>query len=160
YRYVLGSQGGDGSAAVNCNGSSICDNDGLPLQTQVLSDHPDDATPPTEGGPDLVIYFTGKPAVESVFQILRNLPSFDINTNMVLDAAEPTPDEDPDNAGVYPTPANGTKLEKRGVGGLLLDVNLGCGFIGREEDEFWIGSNPPPQECNDKPFIYLTGALN
>lgn len=160
YRYVLGSQGGDGSAAVNCNGSSICDNDGLPLQTQVLSDHPDDATPPTEGGPDLVIYFTGKPAVQSVFQILRNLPSFDINTNMVLDAEEPTPDEDPDNAGVYPTPANGTKLEKRGVGGLLLDVNLGCGFVGRDVDEVWIGANPPPQECDDKPFIYLTGALN
>ena len=160
YRYVLGSQGSDGSAAVNCDGSSICDNDGLPLQTQVLSDHPDDATPPTEGGPDMVIYFTGKPAVESVFQILRNLPSFDINTNMVMEADEPTPTEDPDNAGEFLTPPNSTRLEKRGVGGLLLDVNLGCGFVGRDVDEIWVGANPPPQTCNDKPFVYLAGALN
>lgn len=160
YRYVLGSQGADGNAGVNCSGTSICDLDGLPLQTQVLAQNPDDAVPADEGGRDLVIYFTGKPAGEAVFQILRNLPAFDINTNMVMEADEPVPEANPDVAGEFYTPPNSTRLEKRGTGGLLLDVNLGCGFDGRNPDDVWIGATPAPLACNDRKFVYLTGALN
>lgn len=175
YRYVLGSQGADGSDAVNCGVSSICDERGLPLQTQVLAQLPDDAPGPLDGGPDMDIYFVGGDAVTSVYQPARNLPALDVNANSIYDgrttadyvpggadlaaqypvcASDPTACEDlpeADGEGGYLTPPNASQLLVVGVGdnAVIQDANVGCSFDGSNR-----------LDCPERKFINLTGALN
>ncbi|HAJ42103.1 MAG TPA: hypothetical protein DCM00_05510, partial [Alcanivorax sp.] len=74
YRYVLMSENQDFTPANCTSGEAICTVDQAPLQTAVLEAPTDDM-----GGPNLEIYFTGAPATDDVFQVLRNLPAFDVN---------------------------------------------------------------------------------
>ena len=177
YRYVLGSQGEDGNDAALCDGTrSICDVNGNPLQTRVLAQDPADVPAPTEGGPDMQIYFVGGEAVDSVYQPALNLPATDVNSNNIHDGRT---DADYDNSGAtladqYPgcladpdscealpesdgmggflTPPNATQLVIDSVpagNSVIVDANVGCTF-----------DSNTPQSCNERKFIYLTGALN
>lgn len=111
YRYTLGSNGDSMSAQAQCDGSeSICDMNGLPLQTNVLGSveiKPVTAPqagalfPPEReyqviksaiasngGGPAMVQYFRGGSSTEDVLQMLSNQPSYDSNANFVHDINE------------------------------------------------------------------------
>jgi hypothetical protein len=139
YHYVMASQGNSFTAA-SCGVEAVCTTYDYPLQTVVL-----EGRAANVGGPDMNIYFRGAAAVTNVFQTLQNLPSIDTNANYALEAGEGGPQPDPNNAGEFLTPLNGTKLEVRGRGGLLQSINLGC--------------HPDDAPCKDKEYIYLTGAL-
>ena len=177
YRYVLGSRGPDGDTAVDCSGSlSICDINGYPLQTRVLAQDPDDVPGPTEGGPDMDIYFLGAPAVQTVYQPALNLPALDVNSNNIHDgrtaddydndgatlaeqyplcAASPAACEDlpeSDGLGGYLTPPNASQLLVDSVdpgNSVIRDANVGCAFDGSSR-----------RQCPERKFINLTGALN
>lgn len=153
YRYVMLSKGT--STPADCGVETLCSSFDYPLQTAVL-----DGRDPDRGGPNMRIFFRGAAPVEHVFQTLDNLPTLDTNANYFHEDGEPDAQPDPDNVGQFLTPPNATKLEFLSSGGLLLDANLGCGFVGREPGELFLGPNPPPQTCNDKKFIHLVGALN
>jgi len=179
YRYVLGSQGPAGTTPVNCDGSlTICDVNGLPLQTRVLAQDTANTPDPDEGGPDMEIYFVGGPASQTVLQPARNLPATDVNANQIHEgrtAAEydeatqsyPVCDANPDDcedlpefdvgSGLYITPKNSTKIVENGVGAgnsLLTQANVGCGFTGN------LITGYTPRSCPERKFVYLTGALN
>ena len=155
YRYVALSVG-NAFVPSDCGVNAVCSEFNYPLQTVLL-----EGRAANVGGPDLNIYFRGAAARDDVFQVLRNLPTADVNANYALEAGEPVPLADPDNAGQFITPKNSTALETRAVQGLLDAANLGCGFVGRSpEDGLFIGSVPSKQVCNDKKYVYLTGALN
>lgn len=139
YHYVMASVGNSFTPA-SCGVGAVCTVYDYPLQTVVL-----EGRAANVGGPDMNIYFRGAAPVTNVFQALQNLPSLDTNANYALEAGEGGPQPDPDNAGEFLTPLNGTKLEVRGRGGLLQSINLGC--------------HPDDAPCNDKKYIYLTGAL-
>ncbi|MGB1220379.1 MAG: Ig-like domain-containing protein [Alcanivoracaceae bacterium] len=139
----------------DCGVTSVCSSFDYPLQTAVL-----DGRDADRGGPDMRLFFRGAAPVEHVFQTLDNLPTLDTNSNYLHEDAEPDAQPDPDNAGDYLTPPNGTRLAFEAPGGLLLDANLGCGFVGRDPGDVFLGANPDKQVCNDKKFIHLTGALN
>ncbi|MDF1821061.1 MAG: Ig-like domain-containing protein [Alcanivoracaceae bacterium] len=177
YRYVLGSLGADGNSAPLCDGTqSICDVNGNPLQTRVLAQDPGDVPAPTEGGPDMQIYFVGGEKVDTVYQPALNLPATDVNSNNILDGrtdadydnngatlAEQYPGctADPDSCEALPpsdgmggflTPTNATQLVIDSVAEdntVIVDANVGCSFDGAT-----------PLECNERKFIHLTGALN
>ncbi|AJD48980.1 hypothetical protein S7S_12840 [Isoalcanivorax pacificus W11-5] len=114
YRYELHSNGDIVSSAVNCDPDTpslgICSLDGLPLQTQLLSevevrDEPVAAAasfPPiaspyyilvkastalTGGGPVLSQYFRGSEASRTVLQMLRLSDQVDANANLINDSA-------------------------------------------------------------------------
>ncbi|MFT0139196.1 Ig-like domain-containing protein [Alcanivoracaceae bacterium MT1] len=111
YRYTIKSNGDIRSSAAVCDanlsGASLCGADGLPLQTQLLSEvsvHNEPDGLPTEdifspyyiwqenaplltgGGPDLTQYFRGVPKSSSVLQLLRLADSFDSNSNLIDDS--------------------------------------------------------------------------
>jgi len=112
YSYTLRSSA---SGPVDCGGTgAICDLSGLPLQTRVLGDitiepvDPPESTalfpperdykflkspvPPNEGGPDLVQFFEGGSANNSVVQILHSAPSADANANFIHERNEDVSD--------------------------------------------------------------------
>jgi hypothetical protein len=142
YRYTLAS--GDA-----CNGGVICSEDGLPLQTALLQG-PDE----TDGGPDMAILFRGSAATDTVFQELNNLPSVDVNNNLMVDNGEPRV---PEGAVDPLVPANATQIFSRGKGGegLVTAANTGCGFQGAppytEDDKL---------ECDAEKMLYVAGSLN
>lgn len=107
YQYQMVSNGDITSSAVDCT-QAICDNSGLPLQTQLLAsitvssppssatqtvisyqitpqDH-QDANSDIDGGPNMVQYFKGSSASKAVLQILKTAPISDINGNLFHDA--------------------------------------------------------------------------
>ncbi|MBQ0754062.1 MAG: Ig-like domain-containing protein [Gammaproteobacteria bacterium] len=139
YHYVMASVGNSFTSA-SCGVGAVCTTYQYPLQTVVL-----EGRAANVGGPDMNIYFRGAAPVTNVFQTLQNLPTLDTNANYALEAGEGSPQPDPDNAGQFLTPLNSTKLEVRGRGGLLQSINLGC--------------HPDDAPCDDKKYIYLTGAL-
>lgn len=179
YRYVLGSQGAAGNSAVLCDGTrTLCDVFGLPLQTQVIAQTAENVPGPTDGGPDMEIYFVGAPASTTVYQPARNLPAIDVNSNQIHEGRTDA-DYDADtqiypgcvtapescedlplfdaSAGDYVTPPNATKIVENGVGAgnaLITRANVGCGFTGN----FLAGYTP--RSCPERKFVYLTGALN
>ncbi|MCF8035856.1 MAG: Ig-like domain-containing protein [Desulfobacteraceae bacterium] len=153
YRYILAS----GEADPQLSGI-ITDFRGHPLQTQILSqpagDNTSTAPGPTDGGPPLVNYFHGAPATDAVFQILRNLPTIDVNSNYIYDGRRPADDEsgctdetcedvsDPEPG--YIVEENATKIiADADAGGAT--AKTGCPF---------------GETCPDKKFIWLTAALN
>lgn len=162
YRYRLRSNGSrTSSAGTNCDGSqAICSVDGLPLQTRLLTQDYAQATAAQAGGPDLVILFRGAAETTSVLQALRNLPSIDVNSNMIHEApTEPMPASD--GNGGYVTPFNSTNIVTRSPsasGALFLEANVGCGFV--DVSEWWQLPNWQPISCPEKRYIYLAGALN
>ncbi|MFW6335452.1 MAG: hypothetical protein ACOC0W_09290, partial [Desulfosalsimonas sp.] len=88
YRYILGSD--QDTSAVS---ATIRDIRQYPLQTKILAQDPDDAPEAEDGGPDLVNHFLGAPETENVFQVLRNLPAIDVNSNFYYDQQEDSPAE-------------------------------------------------------------------
>lgn len=162
YRYRLGSNGNrTSSAGTNCDGSqAICSVDGLPLQTRLLTQDYAEATAAQAGGPDLVILFRGAPETTSVLQALRNLPSIDVNSNMIHDSpSEPMPESN--GSGGFITPFNSTNIVTRSPsasGLLFLEANVGCGFV--DVSEWWQAANWQPISCPENRYIYLAGALN
>lgn len=153
YRYVLASR--SGFTAGDCGVSAVCTTFDYPLQTALLQGN--DAA---DGGPNMVIYFRGGAPLTAVYQALANLPTFDVNADYEHSDTEGQPEADPGSPGNYVTPPNATELALTGTGGLLQDANVGCGFNGREPGDTWIGANPTPLVCNDKKYVYLTGALS
>jgi hypothetical protein len=159
YRYRLRSNGSrTSSAGTNCNGSqAICSVDGLPLQTRLLTQDYAEATAAQAGGPDLVILFRGAAETTSVLQALRNLPSIDVNSNMIHESpTEPMPESN--GSGGYITPFNSTNIVTRSpsAGGLLFQqANVGCGFTRPNIFVAW-----QPISCPQNRYIYLAGALN
>ena len=150
YRYELMSENQDFDAS-DCtrvqdqpasNQTAICSVADKGLQTAVL-----EAPAGDQGGPNLENYFRGAAPTQSVFQELRNLPTFDINANHVHEAQEPQPEEEPEGSGQYPVPPNATELSvvEGSEGDLLTDAKVGCDF---------------ESSCPDKKFLFLTGALN
>lgn len=109
YRYTLRSNGDPITNVATCDGSiSICSNDGLPLQTNILGElyvtdelwdpvpgavfEPERETmvirtpyPPNGGGQDMVQYFKGAANTTNVLQALRTAPVVDTNANFFLD---------------------------------------------------------------------------
>ncbi|MBG11831.1 MAG: hypothetical protein CL553_01305 [Alcanivorax sp.] len=114
YRYVLGSNDNLNSSVAACDGTgSICDDFGLPLQTQVLGmpvaisevgepEQPEflyklperewkfvkNEVPATSGGPDMIQYFSGGDGSNTVLQSLSALPSHDTNNNFIHEKNE------------------------------------------------------------------------
>ncbi|ASK36033.1 hypothetical protein CEK62_17400 [Alcanivorax sp. N3-2A] len=142
YRYTLAS-------ADTCDGTAICSEDNLPLQTALL-EGPDKE----DGGPDTQILFRGATGVDTVFQELNNLPSVDVNSNLQVDDGEPSV---PSGTQDPQVPANATQIFTRGKGGegLVTSANTGCGFDGA-----------PPYtaddkiECDAEKLLYIAGSLN
>ncbi len=159
YRYRLRSNGNrSSSAGTNCDGSqAICSADGLPLQTRLLTQDYAEATAAQAGGPDMVILFRGAAETTSVLQALRNLPSIDVNSNMIHEApTELMPESN--GSGGYITPFNSTNIVTRSpsAGGLLFQqANVGCGFTRPNIFVAW-----QPISCPENRYIYLAGALN
>ncbi|WP_159560852.1 Ig-like domain-containing protein [Alcanivorax sp. S71-1-4] len=96
YSYTLGSNGDRHSPSASCDGtSSICDESGLPIQTQLheLSVQTpftmdivfQDPNSPDGGGMPLTQYFVATDESNEVLQILK-APSSDTNANMVHDS--------------------------------------------------------------------------
>jgi len=162
YRYRLRSNGNRGSSAGTlCDGTqAICSADGLPLQTRLLSQSHTEATAPQGGGADLVILFRGAGETSSILQALRNLPTIDVNGNMLHEApAEAMPEAA--LGGGYITPFNSTNIIARdpSASGLLFSrANVGCGHV--DVSEWWQAANWQPISCPENRYIYLTGALN
>lgn len=146
YRYVLGSSGG-GS---DCPQGAMCSTDQLPLQTAPLL-----GGELQEGGPDMAVVFKGRPAIDTIFQELGNLPRVDVNTNFQVDPGEPA--VGPDFSREDGTPANAVFIDSRdgGGGGLVTSANTGCGYSGAppysEDDKV---------DCDNNKIMYVTGALN
>lgn len=137
-----------------CGSDAICDQRGLPLQTRMLAESPDQAPLPTDGGPDLPIYFVSAPASNDVFQQLRNLPTADINANFLIDIGEPLPSADPEvlrnSTQLIRNPdANPQQDGTAASGNALKDANVGCGFEGDD-----------PLECPDQQYLFLIGNLD
>ncbi len=150
YRYVLNSVANNPA----CGSNAICDTRGLPLQTKLLAQNPDDAPAPTEGGPDLPIFFRGVAATNDVLQQLRNLPTSDVNANFLHDDGERLPSQTPEaernSAQILRNPAaNDQNNGTAGSGAAVQDANVGCGFDG-----------DTPLECPDDKYAYITGNLN
>ena len=141
YRYVLMSENRDFTPANCTSGEAICTVDQAPLQTAVLEAPTDDM-----GGPNLEIYFTGAPANDNVFQVLRNLPTFDVNGDFVHQDSEPQPQPAAGDPNEYPVPKNSTELFVKDTGGLLLDARVGCDYDG--------------PACPQDKFIHITAGLD
>lgn len=159
YRYQLLSNNDRSSAAGTvCDGTqAICSAAGLPLQTRWLTQDYREATAQQGGGPTLTVLFRGAPATSAVMQALRNLPSTDVNANMIHEApTEPWPTALP--GGGFEVPFNSTNIVTRNPsasGLLFLEANVGCGFTRPNIFVAW-----SPINCPERRFIYLTGALN
>ena len=141
YRYVMLSENQDFTTANCTNGTAICTEDLGPFQTATLEAPTDDM-----GGPDMELYFTGAPANKDVFQALRNLPTFDVNSDFVHQDSEPQPQPAAGNPNEYPVPPNSTELFVQSKGGLLDEARVGCDYDGAD--------------CPAEKFIYITGALD
>ncbi|MGB1203271.1 MAG: hypothetical protein ACPG75_06870, partial [Alloalcanivorax venustensis] len=141
YRYVMLSENQDFTTANCTNGTAICTEDLGPFQTATLEAPTDDM-----GGPDMELYFTGAPADNNVFQVLRNLPAYDVNADYVHQDSEPQPQPAAGDPNEYPVPPNSTELFVKETGGLLLDARVGCDYDG--------------PACPKEKFIYITAALD
>lgn len=140
YRYVLASNGNGQSAT--CGAGAICGSNGLPLQTQLLAQAPGDAPASNGGGPNLEIRFRGGPALTSVAQRLRGLPTFDVNANLVHDASEE--DATDTGGGLFLAP-NAARVITTAQSGMVTASNIGCA---------------PGATCPEKQFLFLGNALD
>jgi len=145
YRYVLNSVANNPA----CGSNAICDTRGLPLQTNLLAQNPDDAPAPTEGGPDLPIFFRGVAATNDVLQQLRNLPTSDVNANFLHESAETVPSgtesAKKNSARIVRDPASNPENDGTAGSGAVTDANVGCD----------VG-----ETCPDAKYSYLSGNLN
>ncbi len=145
YRYVLNSV----TSGPACGSNAICDTRGLPLQTKLLAQNPDDAPAPTEGGPDLPIFFRGVAATNDVLQQLRNLPTSDVNANFLHESAETVPSgtesAKKNSARIVRDPESNPENNGTAGSGAVTDANVGCD----------VG-----QTCPDAKYSYLSGNLN
>src|SRR5690554_2853354 len=141
YRYVLASKNSGGS---NCaNGSAICSERGYPLQTAFLN-----KPGPTNGGPDLAIYFKGVAPVETVFNPLWNLPTLDVNANLVDFKVED--EEAPDLFDPYGDPAQFPE------GGNLQNTT----YLYSTNNTARIGCSRTQAECLANKFMAVTAGLD
>ncbi len=184
YKYTLKSE----ITGAQCGIDAICDNDGLPLHTQNLAGTVDALIGPTEGGPDLAIFFKGGPATDAVFAALLAMPTADVNGNFKAELNEPVPSDiltnfELDLLDLSSSFANSVKLSRNPeaytagfpalattsastfsatgtpvspVLQVVLDVNVGCGFVGP-------GTGIPPkfpiEDCGDGQYSYTNSTL-
>ncbi|MFY9180359.1 MAG: Ig-like domain-containing protein, partial [Venatoribacter sp.] len=130
YRYRIKTASADSDAACQAK-TALCAlsaGESRPVVTAFLQ--PNAIT----NNPELEVYFTGAKATESVQQILRNLPSTDIDANFKIEASE---------AGLL-TGKNTVQLEAHTPEKLIEFVKVGCD----EQDH-----------CPDDQIIHVTGAL-
>ena len=148
YRYILASSEQSGTCTPG-QYTSICDEDGIPLKTDLLEGLNDGDG---NNGPDnLEIVFTGSEARSTVFTPLRNLPIRDTNSNLAIDCddlgsescLEPFNHQGSDSEGFLPS-ANAAKLLV--TQDHAEDARVGCAVDGAD--------------CPRKKFIYQTYALN
>ncbi|HEX6592776.1 MAG TPA: Ig-like domain-containing protein [Moraxellaceae bacterium] len=141
YRYTLVSTGNLKSSAANCGVNAICGSNGLPLQTQLLSQAVADAAIPTGGGPSMDIMFRGAAPSLYTLQRLRGLPASDVNADFVHGSDETEATGSGDNYSAV----NAARIQVAGQSGLVQDANIGCD----------VGSS-----CPAKQFLYLSNALD
>lgn len=141
YRYTLVSNGSGSSSSCNA-ASAMCGSNGLPLQTQSLSQSASAAPAATGGGPNMVVLFRTVAAGSTVLQRLRGLPTSDVNANFVHESGEYGPTDT--GGGVY-VAVNGARIITTGQSGLVSGSNIGCN----------VGDS-----CPDKQFLYLSNALD
>ena len=139
YRYTLRSV----TSSEVCGSNAMCDLRGLPLQTKLLAQDPEDAPAADQGGPAMPVYFEGAAASESVLQHLRNLPTSDVNANFAHESSEAVP------SGTNSARKNSARIipnEEKGPGsGAVDDANVGC-EVG--------------EDCPDAKYSYLTANLD
>ncbi|TVP58020.1 MAG: hypothetical protein EA349_05270 [Halomonadaceae bacterium] len=145
-----------------CGSNALCDRRGLPLQTQLLAQHPDQAVSPEQGGDGLTVLFQGGAAGDGVRQPLLNLPTADRNANFRQDDGEPRPSANPEamlnSARLVPNPEGNPEGDGTAASGLMpdtinavKDANVGCGFD--EQDQ--------RLECDpDDQTMFVTGRLD
>ena len=138
YRYTLKSV----AEGANCGSDAICDTRGLPLQTQLLAQTPDDAPATTDGGPNLPVFFRGAERTQDVLQALRNLPTSDVNANFLADNGEVPPSMDEE---AKKNSARIVTADPAAEGSALKDANVGC-EVG--------------EDCPDLKYAYLSGNLD
>lgn len=162
YRYTLSSQP---TTTPSCGTEAICSEAGQALETNAL------AGLSNRGGPDMVIYFKGSEAQQSVFNPLRNLPVRDVSAEGINNCAaaitnddgvilsyqdnclEPFDHEEASSAPTkpgeqdryLPSPQSTQILGVSASGTATSYVSVGC-----DQGEI----------CPQKPFIYQTGGLN
>ncbi|MDZ4386543.1 MAG: Ig-like domain-containing protein [Moraxellaceae bacterium] len=179
YRYVLGSNNDMRSSAANCLGQqAICGVNGLPLQTQLISQNYDDVAEPKRGGPPIEIFFVGGTDKSGANTALRVLPVTDVDANFTFEpGSSPTNGENwarksdgtacsPGTVGAANNDAtpgacimpNGALLQPNTVdgpsfGGAATSFALGC-RIGTQSE-----GQPQGANCQGNQFLLITAAL-
>ncbi|MDP1776372.1 MAG: hypothetical protein Q8K94_07130, partial [Moraxellaceae bacterium] len=122
YRYVLGSNNDMRSSAANCLGQqAICGVNGLPLQTQLISQNYDDVAEPKRGGPPIEIFFVGGTDKSGANTALRVLPVTDVDANFTFE-----PGSSPTNGENWARKSDGTACSPGTVGAANNDATPGA----------------------------------
>lgn len=141
YRYTLLSTGNLQSSTASCGVNAICGSNGLPLQTQLLSQTVAAAASATGGGPSMEIWFRGAATSPYTLQRLRGLPASDVNADFVHNSGE----VDATGSGDNYSAVNAARIQAVGQSGLVQGANIGCD----------VGSS-----CPAKQFLFLSNALD
>lgn len=148
YRYTLKSNGDHQSSVAICAVEAICSPDGLPLQTQQLSQTVADITVAQGGGADLTNYFIPIASGGGTLVSLRAQPGTDTNANLIHEPqfGEPAPvvdatSESPDG---LRAPPNHMRLALDDLVGAATDLSIGCSF---------------GEICPEKRYVYALGAM-
>lgn len=175
YRYVLHSNNDLSSSAANCAGSqAICGTNGLPLQTQLISQSLADVRNSQRGGPPLEVFFRGGPELPGSTVGLRVLPVLDVNANFRLDPSERRAakidgtslcNSGRDDGAITPgrcIASNGALLQPdrittgKSFSGAATKFRLGCeNGIGAEDEGANVG-----RDCQGNQFLLISAALN
>lgn len=148
YRYTLKSDKYVvGNGVCSSTGSAIC----------AVGDHPLITAPLlsqygyNEGGPALTNYFVGAASSDNVLQMLRNLPTTDVDASFKHDVGEVEPYNDPTLTVADPpdnprAALNSARVKVKGIGSssAITAANVGCAT----------GST-----CPNGKYLYMTGSL-
>lgn len=163
YRYTLHSVV-DSPA---CGADAICDTRGLPLQTRLLYQTPDEVPDAQQGGESLVVYFRASDASGDVLQGLRNLPTVDVNASLIRESSEVGPS-------MADSAINNSALLEKGEppaeGQLIADFAIGCpgpdfvtpdlsAFPALEAQYSHLYTDMPAAPCPDNHYLFLNGNL-
>ena len=150
-----------------CGVDAICDGRGLPLQTRLLYQGPDNVPEAQQGGESLVVYFRASEASGEVLQGLRNLPTADVNASLIREASEAAPSVDA-------SAINNSAFLEKGMpaaeGQLIADFDIGCpgdayvtpdlsAFPALEAQYSHLYTDMPQAPCPDNQYLFLNGNL-
>lgn len=186
YHIVLNSNGSNTSSAATCDGSqAICGSNGLPLQTQLISQTLATVSNPQRGGPAMDVYFLGGPNLTSTPVGLRLLPNYDVDANFIYQQpvlgysgtqAEQSPDVDPstgnvsipNGARIRPDRTQGnlvstqpynTQFTKPAASGAAVDLSVGCSLAQRTLESDSNGYEIATGQCAKGELLSATSSL-